>query len=91
MNNHVSVTEQLTIEKDVPLPPTHVGIPRHAWPFAQMEPGDSFLVPCEPGKTAAGSRMSSISMAIRRHRKEHPDQVYTCRTVDGGVRCWRVA
>ncbi len=68
------------IEKDVP-PPVHA---QAGWgmraAFRAMSVGDSVLIP--------GKHINSVSQATR---QAVPDAKFTCRTVDGGVRVWRLA
>jgi hypothetical protein len=67
----------IEIEKGIPLP-----VGRHKYPFLDMEIGDSFFV----GNRTTGE----MSYHIAYFRKKHPLRKFTCRTVDGGVRCWRI-
>ena len=52
------------------------------YPWAEMKAGDSFFVPGKP--IASVSPLASI-------RGRTHDEKYTCRSMDGGVRVWRVA
>ena len=54
------------------------------YPFRDMEVGQSFFVPCEPGKQK--KLQASISRSARRMR---PTKFVT-RTTPTGVRCWRI-
>lgn len=84
---------KIAIDRNVPIPPKHgAPIPANAWPFDEMRPGDSFLIPLDhKDKRQTQSRNSSINHAIRRYRQTRPERQFTCRTVDGGIRCWRIA
>jgi hypothetical protein len=66
------------IEKGIPAPKS-----RAAYPFADMEVGDSFFIPGM--KTSA-----EISSAISYRRLRHGEK-YRSQAVDGGLRVWRVA
>ena len=68
----------IEIEKGVPPPPTHKG---KKYPFGDMDVGDSFLVP--------GAKVTTLSVAKRDY--ERGGRKFICRTVDDGVRVWRVA
>lgn len=83
------------IEKKVEMP----AITRNVgskYPFADMEVGDSFLVPLEydedgsPVEDTATLRKrmnGACSNAVRRYKDE--DRKFTARNVEGGVRVWR--
>jgi hypothetical protein len=61
-------------------------------PNGDGQPRDSFLVPCDTkNERERGSISSSMSHAIRLCKKRFPDRGFTTRTVEGGIRCWRIA
>jgi len=64
------------VEKGIPVPPV-----KNKYPWLQMEVGDSFFV---PGVTCKEFRTQPSSAGRRYGRK------YASRSVDGGVRVWRV-
>lgn len=66
------------IEKGIPAPAK-----RGKYPFAEMEVGDSFLV---PGAATSAEISSAVS-----YRKNRYQEQYICRSVDGGLRVWRIA
>lgn len=69
----------IEIEKNIPTPKK-----RSKWqkyPFSEMEVGDSFLVGIE--------KRNSISTTINHHKKRHGGD-FTCRSVEGGIRVWRI-
>lgn len=68
----------IKIEKNVPMANV-----RHKYPFAHMTAGDSFFV--------AGSTPRRMGGAIFQRKKASPGEEYVTRTVEGGVRVWRVA
>lgn len=71
------------IEKGVEMPR-----PPQLYPWADMEPGDSFLVPCvaaERGKV--GNRIRNAAERFIEVRKL--DWKFRYRSVKGGVRIWR--
>ena len=77
------------IEKDVPL--CRPSSKLNKYPFDQMEVGDSFLVPYAEAKSA---RMAALARNAGRNKKL-PKHVtvqrhFVTRTVDGGMRIWRV-
>lgn len=65
------------IEKNIPMP-----VGRGNYPFASMQVGDSFFVPRMKAQT--------LSAAACGYQKKL-NMKYTVRTVDGGVRVWRIA
>ena len=72
------------IEKGVPLPrPTR----KHPW--ADMEPGDSFLLPCEPAeRERVGNRARNAAASFAEKRGWTGSS--GIRSVEGGMRIWRV-
>ena len=77
------------IDKNV-APPTEPVGPRRKYPFASMEAGDSFFVPCEAGEKP--KVLNNIASGARHYRtRRNLAQHHACRQVEGGVRCWRVA
>jgi hypothetical protein len=70
---------QFTIEKGIE-PPVNK---QSKYPFAQMEPGDSFFI---PGMNTSAEISSAVS-----YRKNRYGESYRCRAVEGGLRVWRVA
>ncbi len=64
------------VEKGVPPPETHTS----KYPFKSMAVGDSFFAP-------GGSRLAIGAYAAKALGKSN----YTVRSVDGGVRVWRLA
>lgn len=71
------------IEKNVPLPQKAGGRTSGSskYPFVQMAPGDSFFV--------AGKTLRTFGSTVGAHRKKYGGK-FTCRTVEGGVRVWRL-
>ena len=70
----------IAVEKDVPLPAPLRGSGKYPW--RSMAVGDSFFV---PGMTTA-----SIAGSVHSAYKRLPGWKFTSRTVDGGVRVWRI-
>lgn len=72
------------IQKDIPTPPRdQLGRGRtRRYPFAEMDVGDSFLVP----DRSAGA----IAQAIRRANTTLEGKRFGYRTVNDGVRVWRI-
>jgi len=70
------------IEKNIPL------VGRSAsrkYPLAQLEIGDSFVIPCTTDKDLRSARQVA-SCANQRYE----DKKFASRTVDGGIRVWRI-
>jgi hypothetical protein len=72
-----------TIEKGVPISPQkRPGAGRKSkYPFRDMEVGDSFM---EPGVAPKAARCAACRSGRRLNKK------FMTRTVEGGVRVWRV-
>jgi hypothetical protein len=68
-----------TIEKNIPLSS------KKAYPFDQMEVGDSFFIPCDDPK-----KISYIRSQINNSKKDYPKKVISTRKQDGGLRVWLV-
>lgn len=72
------------IEKGVPMPR-----PPQKYPWADMEVGDSFLAECAPGERGTvGNRLRNA--AERFIEVRGLDWKFRYRSVEGGVRIWRV-
>lgn len=71
----------IDIEKGVPMP-NFLGGTGYRYPWSKMEVGDSFFVTDRTSTSVSGS---ATAAAKRGHGK------FRCRTVEGGVRVWRVA
>ena len=76
------------IDKNVELPPAQEVVAKQRYPFDVMNPGDSFLVPTEEGKTGR-QLMQRISPSISRYAAK-TGRKFTTRIVDEGVRVWRL-
>jgi hypothetical protein len=73
------------IDKDIPVPLTAIGGGQGRppkYPFEKLSVGESFLAHNETMKRVS----NSASMYGRTHGIK-----FACRTVEGGVRVWRVA
>jgi hypothetical protein len=68
------------IEKNIPVPHSSKGR-KQRYPFASMEPGDSFLVADK--ELEAKVRMSANGYGYRHSKR------FVVRLVDEGVRVWR--
>ena len=71
---------EYTIEKNVKIPSHVTG--RMKYPWSEMEIGDSFFI--------EGKHTRNITGAAQNYGSHHNIK-FTCRTVDGGVRVWRIA
>jgi hypothetical protein len=72
-----------TIESEVPVPAPAIGARGRPskYPWQNMQPGNSFFVP-------NGTPKSMYHLANRASKQY--GHKYTVRTMDGGVRVWRV-
>jgi hypothetical protein len=74
---------EFAIEKGLPIPaPTRGRPPRY--PFSKLEIGDSFLVAGD-----GANLLKDLSNCASYHRRNHGGN-FVVRTVEGGVRVWRV-
>ena len=69
------------IEKGIPIGIKSAGVRTSKYPWATMEIGDSFLVP----DLGVDSMSAAASQAGKRLGRK-----FTCRTMNHGVRIWRV-
>jgi hypothetical protein len=75
----------MEIEKNIPIP--NPFSKKRLYPFDKMEVGDSFFVQSDNPKTI----QKRLSVAINKYRRENITAKFSMRTVEGGVRCWRIA
>lgn len=84
----------IKVDRDVPLPPGRVrrGV---IYPFATMQPGDSFAVPC--GDEEPDAVVDRVKASASYHRRNNKDFSYVVRAVvekdtegkdQQRVRCW---
>lgn len=74
-------TDTITVEKGVTLPPVGGAGSKSKYPWVTMAVGESFLV--------AGVTIGKFSPQVVNAAKRFKTK-YTCRSVDGGVRVWRL-
>lgn len=79
---------QVTIEKGIPIPIADTPM---AFPFGDMEPGDSFFVPCSLERVSMHARIRSRFRYWSMRQCPRVDMAITVQRVDGGLRCWRTA
>lgn len=72
----------IVIESGVPAPSGRAG-----YPFGAMDVGDSFLV--EADEDSSKKVATSIGASARNYARKSGGK-FSVRTVDEGVRCWRV-
>ena len=72
----------MNIDKNIPLPGG--GDPRQRYPFADMAPGDSFLI-------LDATWIKNLRSAAYMHSRRNPGTRFTCRRYGEGWRLWRVA
>ena len=79
------------IESDIPIPlgspdlgvkPSPMGGRPEMYPWSKMKVGDSMFIP---------NRKGSVVSTMASYRKRHHGERHTVRTVEGGVRVWRIA
>jgi hypothetical protein len=80
----IDMVTEFKIEKNIPLSPSGSGRAT-LYPFAALDVGDSFLVPNADRRTQQKLSTCGQYHARRRGLK------FATRSVDGGVRVWRVA
>ena len=77
------------IEKDIPLCRSAAMVSKY--PFDEMEVGDSFFVPHAEAKNARMSALARNAGQYKKLPKHIPVQRhFATRTVEGGIRIWRV-
>jgi hypothetical protein len=65
------------------MPPIDKGVPiPNRFPFAQMQVGDSFVMPTTVSR-------SILSVYARRYGDKHNMKFTTRQMPDGAIRCWR--
>ena len=77
----------IKIDKSIPIP---IKVTSLKYPFADMQIGDSFFVALEKKHKTKRSMASSIHGCAKKMQKVIKDFKITIRSVEGGVRCWRV-
>ena len=75
------------IDKDIPIPVEEK--PVSPYPFASMEIGDSFLVPCKK-KQRLSVDVRLVGEEIKFRKRTDSSYHFRSHYVDGGVRVWRV-
>ena len=73
---------EFKIEKGIPFPKCNGAGKPEKYPWSKLEVGDSFLI--------AGQDARSVSPLTSAASKRHKGRKYSVRTVDGGVRVWRI-
>ena len=75
------------VEKGIKLPPRgKTGRAISKYPWHNMEPGDSFFIPCEPMEITRARK--NISSAGSHHTRDRPDLIVVTRAVKDGLRVW---
>lgn len=74
------------IDKGVEIPAPHGVATRRVYPFREMEIGDSFLVPGDGDKRQLQARIGSAASYYGKRNNKR----FVTRSVEGGVRVWRV-
>ena len=90
-------TTQYKISRNIPIPekapPKLARLrPPSIYPFQDMKPGDSFLVPISDATSSVVRKVTSrVYQAYYARRKKHPEEKYVHYVFPTGVRVWRVA
>lgn len=74
------------IEKGIEPPKGQMGR-RRSYPFPDMEIGDSFFVPFEEGDLKV---KAAVQAAATHYGKRH-GMKFATRSIEGGIRVWRLA
>lgn len=81
---------KIEIDRHVPIVPSAGKKGRNAlYPWAKMERGDSFLVPCTYRKKHMQSTLSNCGRSFARYNGN--GHKFVTRQVDDGIRVWRIA
>jgi len=86
-NNEEKDQPDFKVERGVPIPDRRHGAPGK-YPFEKMSQGDSFLLPVENEEDVDTVRRR-IAAAASLYATRNGGK-FTTRTVDGGIRVWRV-
>ena len=64
-----------------------------AFPFADMDVGDSFLIPCDKERKTLDSWRRKLLVAKKRFNEQYDSDPWQFSTasVEGGLRVWRTA
>ena len=79
----------IKIEKGVQITPKGGGGPKNIYPFKEMVVGDSFFVPFGTGDKK--KVRITVATSASRFAKENPGTMFITRTIENGVRCWRIS
>lgn len=80
----------MKIEKNIPIPKNKTK--KCKYPWAEMEPGDSFVVDIPEGKHATKVQSTLLNSGHHWAQRQHRGEIrFTARTIDDGkrVRVWR--
>ncbi len=78
-----------TIDKNIPIPARHPNFIPESLPIPALEVNDSIFFPLAEGKTPKQHVSNVQSRAV--NWKKRSGWKFTCRSVEGGVRVWRIA
>ena len=84
------MTDENMIDKEVPMPASPHSRVTPKYPFDDMEKGDSFLVEWEED-VRDGIIKTRLYAAVSRANKRLEGRKFSQRTVQEGVRVWRVS
>lgn len=92
---NLAVSNNLVIEKNVPVPEVRGIKKTYFWPFEQLQPGDSIFLRPQNGETLERVR-SRIVHAANQYSKKLAKNTganweYTSRKYPDGIRFWRTA
>lgn len=76
----------MKIESNMPIP--HAGGRPRAYPWYEMEIGQSFMVNCPDVES---KRLANNLTSCKCNAAKKTGFKYTMRKVKGGIRCWRVS
>lgn len=82
----------IKVEKNIPIPHTRRSGAIDRYPFDQLEPGDSFLIPLHlTGEKEADNKTKLRSTGVVSYATHKYKHKYATRLVEGGRRVWRIA
>jgi hypothetical protein len=70
------------IECGIPIPVPRNGDKRTRWPIDELRVGESLYKKTD--------NMGHFGQIMRRAKRRFPSRNYTCRSVSGGTRIWRI-
>ena len=88
-NRNIPVAQRYPIDKNIPIPSERSNRLSHSCPFDEMKVGDSFFIDLPVDKIEARRLRTTFSAMACAQRKKNGHR-FTSRSIDGGLRIWRI-